>query len=339
MNRALIDKLARALLYEGYVLYPYRPSVKNTQRWTFGGIYPKAWSEAQNGTDAFVMQTQCLIEAGAASKVAVTIRFLHLIDRDASWQESTEREVGTEEIELATLLEHPRTIPIAFPAGRSADAEVVRTWQALQGSAEISATKLPPLSRPPVPRGRAREGASAGSLEHANPPPLYQLTVRIENQTELKNAQTCERDNALMRSFISTHTILTTIGGAFVSLTDPPENLAAPAAKCQNIGAWPVLVGETGDRDMLLSSPIILYDYPQLAPESPGDLFDGTEIDEILTLRIMTLTDDEKRAAANTDDRVRELLARTESLARDQLMSLHGTIRGLKPVSQEQAND
>jgi hypothetical protein len=348
MNRDLIDKLARALLYEGYVLYPYRPSVKNTQRWTFGGIHPKAWSEAQNGTDPFIMQTQCLLEANATSKIAVTIRFLHLIDRDASWQESTEREVATEEIELGDLLQPPRTINIEFPAGRVVDGEVVRTWQTLQGSAEISALKLQeaenssptsPTSPPPVPRGRVREGASRESLTHLNTPTLYQLTVRIENQTELPNAQTARRDDALLRSFISTHTILTTTGGAFVSLTDPAEQFATAAAKCQNIGAWPVLVGENNDRDMLLSSPIILYDYPQLAPESPGDLFDGTEIDEILTLRIMTLTDEEKRAAAATDNRVRELLSRTESLARDQLMSLHGTIRGLKPVQQEQTHD
>ena len=52
----------------------------------------------------------------------------------------------------------------------------------------------------------------------------------------------------------------------------------------------------------MLSSPIILYDYPQIAPESPGDLFDGTEIDEILALRILTLTEDEKHEMRNADD-------------------------------------
>ena len=83
----------------------------------------------------------------------------------------------------------------------------------------------------------------------------------------------------------------------------------------------------------MLSSPIILYDYPQIAPESPGDLFDATEIDEILTLRILTLTEDEKRAMSDVDDRARALLERTESLAREQLMGLHGTIRGLRPIS------
>ena len=81
----------------------------------------------------------------------------------------------------------------------------------------------------------------------------------------------------------------------------------------------------------MLSAPIILSDYPQIAPESPGDLFDGTEIDEILTLRIMTLTDAEKQAMIAVDDRV-AVLERTEALAPEQLMRLHGTIRNLRPV-------
>src|SRR5204862_7706221 len=120
----------------------------------------------------------------------------------------------------------------------------------------------------------------------------------------------------------------------FVSLLEPPQAWQAAAAACRNVGTWPVLVGEEGQRDTMLSSPIILYDYPQVAPESPGDLFDGTEIDEILTLRILTLTDEEKRTAAALDDRVRSLLVRTEALDRGQLLGLHGTVRGLRPVPQ-----
>ncbi len=80
----------------------------------------------------------------------------------------------------------------------------------------------------------------------------------------------------------------------------------------------------------MLSSPIILYDYPQIAPESPGDLFDGAEIDEILMLRIMTLTDDEKREMRQSDDRARQILERTESLPDEQFMKLHGVLRGLR---------
>lgn len=85
----------------------------------------------------------------------------------------------------------------------------------------------------------------------------------------------------------------------------------------------------------MLSSPIILYDYPQIAPESPGALFDGTEIDEILTLRIMTLTDEEKEQIRQGDARAREILERTEALSPEQFMKLHGTIRSLRPASEE----
>ena len=120
--------------------------------------------------------------------------------------------------------------------------------------------------------------------------------------------------------------------GEFVSLMDPPEQWREAAAACRNVGIWPVLVGEEGQKDTMLSSPIILYDYPQVAPESPGDFFDGTEIDEMLTLRIMTLTDEEKGAMAAVDERAGALLARTEALAREQLLGLHGTVRGLRPL-------
>jgi hydrogenase maturation protease len=81
--------------------------------------------------------------------------------------------------------------------------------------------------------------------------------------------------------------------------------------------------------DAMLSSPIILYDYPKIAPESAGALFDGTEIDEILTLRIMTLTDQEKMEMASTDERAKEILERTESMPPEQFMKLHGILRSL----------
>src|SRR6202046_635690 len=81
MNRTLVDRLAHALLYEGYILYPYRPSVKNSQRWTFGGLYPQSWTDAQSGSDASMMQTECLVSGSDQSRLQSAIRFLHLVDR------------------------------------------------------------------------------------------------------------------------------------------------------------------------------------------------------------------------------------------------------------------
>jgi hydrogenase maturation protease len=311
--------------------------VKNTQRWTFGGIYPREWCNAQTGSDSSSMQTECLVHGSEQTRICILVRFLHLTDRTVvdgdsrevpflqvgdrryqAWQEAEEREIDlgeyhvTNHIATRTAFEFPASLmteSITDDAGQIA-GKLIRRQRAIRGWVEVSAEHL------------AED--------------ISKIKVLITNETSL--AQTSNRDQALMHSLISTHTILGAESGEFVSMTDPPEELKTIASGCRNVGAWPALVGVEPERDTLLSSPIILYDYPQLAPESPGDLFDATEIDEILTLRILTLTDDEKRAAAAVDGRVRDLLARTESLARDQLMNLHGTIRGLHPVPQEQAH-
>ena len=138
-----------------------------------------------------------------------------------------------------------------------------------------------------------------------------------------------------MRSLISAHVILGADGGEFISLLDPPEALREITAVCRNVGVFPVLVGEEGQRDTMLASPIILYDYPQIAPESAGDLFDGTEIDEILSLRILTMTDEEKLEMRQSDDRTRQLLESIETLPEEHLMKLHGVLRGLRPLQED----
>jgi hydrogenase maturation protease len=163
---------------------------------------------------------------------------------------------------------------------------------------------------------------------------LFKVQVRVENLTALE-AREVSRDEALMRSLVSAHTLLGLSDGEFVSLLEPPPDLQELAASCQNLGTWPVLVGEAGERGTMLSSPIILYDYPQIAPESPGDLFDGLEIDEILALRIMTMTDEEKREMRQADERSRRILERTENLPMEHLMKLHGTLRELRPANEE----
>jgi hydrogenase maturation protease len=328
MNRPLVDQIADAVLYEGYLLYPYRPSVKNRQRWTFGGLYPRPFSEAQAGTDPWMSQTECLVHAGEDARLSLRVRFLHLQLRRVegpvvgpgesppAWQEAVERDVDAGERALSAVVGAPEIRDFAFPArlredplpareGR-AQGNVIREQHAIAGSVEFSAER------------------AADSL--------FKLTLRIRNDTPLPDGSCADRDEALLRALVSTHAILDVRDGEFLSMIDPPEPWRAIAAGCRNVGTWPVLVGEPGERGTMLSAPIILYDYPQVAPESPGDLFDATEIDEILTLRILTLTEDEKRAMSDLDERARALLERTESLAREQLMGLHGTIRGLRPI-------
>lgn len=273
MNRKLVEGIANAVMYEGYLLYPYRAStVKNRQRWNFGVLYPPAFDDSSS------MRIECLAQASADAVIHVHLRFLQLTERPDKWQEAQERSVS---------------VPGSFE------------FDPVQGIVEIHRRQL------------AED--------------LLRIRVDVSNTTALEQGAT--RDQALLRSLVSTHAILQIEGGAFVSLLDPPERLEQLAADCKNVGCWPVLAGEPGARDAMLASPIILYDYPQIAPESAGALFDGTEIDEILTLRIMTLTDEEKREMGELDGRAQEILARTDSMPPEQLMKMHGALRGLRPAA------
>lgn len=357
MKPGLVERIADAVLYEGYILYPYRPSaVKNQQRWNFGALCPESYSRAQGGTEAWTMQTECLATGDAATALDVKVRFLHLSEREVcvpsadsrdgelqapvtdaelqvvpslevggrlfqTWQESVERDVALCALNLCEVVDQPRRLAFSFPKSR--EVELLRD--------EASGQLVGVIIR----RRQSVEGAIEVTAQHATSGG-FKVTVRILNLTPLEDAGVRSRDEALMRSFVSTHTILNVRGGEFVSLLDPPEVYAAAAAGCRNVGTYPVMVGEEGERGCLLSSPIILYDYPQIAPESAGELFDGTEIDEILTLRIMTMTDEEKREMRGADERARRILERTEQLPAEQLMKMHGAMRSLRPRGEDE---
>jgi hypothetical protein len=352
VNAALVDKIVRAVLYEGYMLYPYRPSsVKNRQRFNFGVVYPRAYSEAQGGTDPCTMQTECLVLGNELTQCIVRVRFLRMVERSVekllapsaelpppaeattekvdrlelngrtfqSWQEAVEEVIEVTEFNLPALAAQPMQWPFRLSARQ--DTEAIRddrgmiAGMLLRDKANIS----------------ARIDLAAERLPHG----VFKLAVRIFNDSRMDPAAPVSREDALSRSLVSAHTVLEVAGGEFVSLVDPPQIYRDFAAGCQNVGTWPILVGESNQRDTMLSSPIILYDYPEIAPESPGDLFDGAEIDEILSLRIMTLTDGEKREMRESDDRARQILERTEAMPDEQWMKLHGALRGLRSVKGE----
>jgi hydrogenase maturation protease len=276
-HREQAGRVAQTLLYEGYVLYPYRASAaKNRCRWTFGCLFPDAF-----GGEPSALRVQCLLRGAHEAVVETCVRFLHVAER-GHWQEAIERECG----------------PGAFALEAGDDG--VRTWRALQG--EVAVT------REPVAADASR------------------LTVRVVNRTPLPAG--ASRADAQRCALASTHVLLHCGPGAqFVSMTDPPPDLREAAAACRNEGAWPVLIGSQTASDTMLASPIIVGDDPQVAPESPGALYDGTEIDEILSLRVLTLTDDERREALALDDRTRAVIERVESLAPQQWAALHGTFR------------
>jgi hypothetical protein len=320
-----VRSIADAVLYEGYMLWPYRRSaLKNQRRWGFGGVYPPA-AEGERST----MQAQCLLEAGPDATVHVSVRFLHVIDRriatlgadghwcfvdeltvagerHLAWEEAVERELTLPPLRMDQA--EPAVVPIAVDGG--ADEEplggagwIIRERRRLRGSIEAAA--------------------------EAVGPGLQRVTVRVANTTPAEGGK---RDELHRRTFCSTHAVLRVDRGGFVSLTDPPPALAELAEQCRNDGSWPVLVGRPGDRSTMLASPIILEDHPRIAPESPGDLFDGGEIDQMLVLNILSLTDEEKAEMRASDPRAREILERTEALTPEQLMRLHGAIREFAEV-------
>jgi len=156
------------------------------------------------------------------------------------------------------------------------------------------------------------------------------ISLRVENRSELG---VFERETALGHAFAATHVIARVSGAELVSLVDPPPGLTEVARGCLNRGVFPVLVGEPGARDCMIASPITMGDYPALAPESPGELFDATEIDEILTLRVLTLSETEQRELARADPRVRAMLDRVQSMTPAELARLHGVDRSRQVAS------
>ncbi len=302
MNIGAVEKIADAVLYEGYILYPYRPSaVKNRQRFNFGVLYPRRYCDLQAGSEAWEMQTECLVQGSVSATIEAKVRFLQMATR-RDWQEGRERDVGVPPYSLESLAAQAVWRRFRFEGAEDAEG---RVSEALDGELELGASCL-----------------------EEN---LFRVTLNIRNLADVEDASDGNRDRALLRAMVSVHSILHVSGGEFVSLLDPPEPLKAAAESCRSAGTWPVLAGEEGQRDLVLSAPIILYDYPQIAPESTGDLFDGTEIDEILALRILTMTDAEKQEVRNSDDRARRILERTETMPPEHFQKLHGALRGLRP--------
>ncbi len=306
MSGGTVEQIADAILYEGYLLYPYRASaLKNQRRWNFGVVYPRG---EPGGMNPWTMQTECLCQAKPLSSIQIKVRFLRLAEQTNTDTASVFQDAEDTAIELPTrrfveLMANPVIREFSLPGGVEQHGPICRRRLPLDGAvtAQTSETEEGP----------------------------WKVTVRIENRTPIMadHLSSSGSDQSLLQSLVSTHTILRLLGGDFISMIDPPEEVRQVAGSCTNLGTWPVLAGDAGQRDTLLSSPIILYDYPQIAPESPGDLFDGTEIDEILTLRILTMTDEEKEEVRRTDPRARQLLERTETLPAEDFMRLHGVLR------------
>jgi hypothetical protein len=328
-----VAAIADAVLFEGYLLYPYRASAqKNALRWQFGVLVPPATSDTLAEPSA--SRTECVIDARPGATLRLRLRFLGLQRRTVldpagtehdrlevdgvpytAWDEGVPRQVDAA-VALDALAHTSATVDVALPASRTEEeirdatgtlrARVVRRSDAVVGRILVGTTAIPG--------------------------PYGALRLRLDVVNDSAADAATPRAEALGTAMISAHTVLGLDRGAFLSSADPPQWAAPAVAECVNAHSWPVLAGPLSacspDRgSLLLATPIILEDHPQLAPESPTNLFDGTENDEILALRTLALTDDEKREARATDPRAAHIVDAIDAMGPAMFERLHGTIR------------
>jgi hypothetical protein len=313
--------VADAVLYEGYLLYPYRAnSRKNQTRWQFGVLGPAGAAAAGIGEDDS-LSAQVLVAPRGNPSVSVVVRFLQLqhrgVERDVGdgrfepveelvsgsqswlrWDEAVEREISFGPLDIES--KPPQTLPIEVSAGTDIETvdvgRLVRTRRALHAHLELA-------------------------TEHDDG--LVRLTMTVHNTA----APVDDKDEAIAVSLIGTHLVAEVTDGDFVSLLEPPASADSAVARCRQHRCFPVLAGPPGDHALVLASPIILYDHPEIAEQSEGALYDSTEIDEILTLRIMTMTDEEKAAARATDPLAAQIIDRCDSMSPEAMLNLHGVLR------------
>ncbi|MFJ1578623.1 hypothetical protein [Streptomyces sp. NPDC088182] len=338
-------RVADALLFEGYVLYPYRASArKNQLRWQFGVLVPPAWQDA--GGEHTWQRTECLLEPRRADRLLVELRFLQVRRRSVE-RLSPDGESWTEVAEL----DLPDRVLVPWDEGEEERVALDVPLDRLTGEGHTRRFELPGgVEHEPVYDGAA--GIVGRLVRHTRPlageirltteplPGPYgalRLTATVRNVSAWTPGpqETGDRERALPHSLIGAHLLLGLPGGRFLSMADPPE-WAAPAARtCRNEHTWPVLACAEGRDEVMLSSPIILDDHPEVAAESPGPLYDATEIDEILSLRTAALTEREKREARGTDARAAEVIDLVDGMPAEVMERLHGAIRGLREVTGE----
>jgi hypothetical protein len=329
-----VRTIADAVLYEGYLLYPYRAtSGKNQSRWQFGVLGPPGAAQRGIGEDD-TMSTQLLLDPGPDAALTVVVRCLQLQRRTAervtedgefepvdqltagsqswlTWDEAVECELSFGPFTESDLA---ATSTLALVVAGGIDVEtvdggrLVRTRQELRGELTLVAEPDDGL-------------------------------LRINLQARNTSAPPADKDDAIAASMIGTHLIVQVGGGDFVSLLEPADAAVEAVARCRQHRCFPVLAGPPGNADVMLVSPIILYDHPEIAEQSEGALYDSTEIDEILTLRVMTMTDEEKAQARATDPLAAQIIDRCDSMSPEAMMNLHGVLRNPHAMAGAAADD
>lgn len=308
-----VAAIVKTVLYEGYALYPYRPSaLKNQKRFAFGAVYPKAWAAIQR--EPFSMRAECVFEAEThtsteGSDIEITVGCL-LLHRGGGGTEHAIR-LAPHPLVVAEWRE-VRAVERASTARRAAADETDHASDHAGSRSRTSATSQRSDGPVAIEIGVAIVDAGGG---------LWRVAVELDNVTPLDGD--ADREEAMDVTLASTHVLFRARRAAAISTIDPPPYAASAVASCRTLGCYPIVVA----RDTILASPIVLSDFPEIADQSPGDFFDGTEMDEMLTLRILTLTDEEKREAAASDPRIAALLARTAARGIEATTHLHGATR------------
>jgi hypothetical protein len=336
---AAARSVADAVLYEGYVLYPYRASSrKNQVRFQWGVLTPRAFSQAE-GSERWFARTECLIDPGRAPILSVRVRCLQMQRRrvealvplpGATYTPATFEPVDYLEVDGTLHVDWDEAVdqvvdldPLALFPPRRAGIEAAFSFHGATDNEPIEDADGTMLGRF-VRRRQEVEGVIRVMTETPDPRARYvKVSVTVEN-TSAWDGTSLRRDDAMGQSLVAVHTMLAVDDGRFISLLDPPEDADVAVRSCASEGAYPVLIG---DEDVVLASPIILYDHPEVAEQSPGDLYDSLEIDEILALRVMTLTDQEKSEARGTDPRAAAIIDRCDDLSAETLSQLHGQMR------------
>ncbi|BBZ14476.1 hypothetical protein [Mycobacterium branderi] len=314
-----VRAVADAVLYEGYLLYPYRgTSSRNQSRWQFGVLGPTGAADAGYGEEDS-LAAQFVVDGAQA--INLVVRFLHLQHRRA------ERDLGgrfepVDELTTATgsWLTWDEAVECERQFGPLTFDDPAQPWT-LPVTAP-AATDIEPVEGGRLVRCRQELHASV-TVDIEPDGVLDRVSVRVRNT----GAPAVDKDSAVARSLIGTHVIAEAVGGQFVSLIDPPPAAAEAVSRCRQHRCFPVLAGPPGAHDLLLISPIILYDYPEIAEQSATALYDCTEIDELLTLRVLTMTDEEKAQARATDPRAAQIIDRCDSMSPQEMARLHGVLR------------
>lgn len=336
-GRARAREIADAVLYEGYVLFPYHAAAtKNRYRWQFGVLVPRDQVEL-GVAEASGVTSQVLLRATGGVPIEVVLRFLHPRRRQVERLEAGGH-VAVDQLEVAGQLhttweegvEHEHVVGphrvdelVAARARAHIHLEASEDVEPLHG---IDGSLVGRMTRSTEPVD-LRVALHADQLEAG----VLRLTTRVDNVSPWSDP-TAERAETVRHGVAGLHLAIIAAGGELASAIDPPVWAAPWSTDCTNVGTYPVLAGPEGRTDVILSSPIILHDHPEIAEESPGDAYDATEIHELLTLCVQGLTDEEKRAARATEPRAAAVIDEADHLPPEMLERLHGAIRGLEPV-------